>query len=254
MDIIEDLAKHLLNQPFDVYPNEESVLEGCKNVAQMYALIEHSIAVLSDLRTNQSYIYKESMANTLGFPILPNETIPTIWEEEIFRRIHPDDLFDRHLLELHFYHLLKSLPITERSHYHTQSLIRMKDDKGEYHAIRHRTLYLSNTQNGSLWLDMCLYNFSTEKSLGNGINGMIINTADGTVIRPDLRNGDDLLSEREKEVLKLIYNGMLSKEIASQLSISVHTVNRHRQNILEKLKVNSSIEALKVAQAMNLID
>ena len=45
----------------------------------------------------------------------------------------------------------------------------------------------------------------------------------------------------------------MSKEIAVRLGISVNTVNRHRQNILEKLSVDTSIEALNAAQAMGVL-
>ena len=51
----------------------------------------------------------------------------------------------------------------------------------------------------------------------------------------------------------LIDNGLQSKEIADNLFISVNTVHRHRQNILQKLKVGNAIEACKVAKAMGLI-
>ena len=42
------------------------------------------------------------------------------------------------------------------------------------------------------------------------------------------------LSEREFEIVKLIESGLSSEEIAGKLFISVHTVNTHRRNILEK--------------------
>ena len=45
----------------------------------------------------------------------------------------------------------------------------------------------------------------------------------------------------------------MSKEIALLLSISIHTVNRHRQNILSKLKADTSIEACRIAEYMHLI-
>lgn len=38
--------------------------------------------------------------------------------------------------------------------------------------------------------------------------------------------------------------GLLSKEIADRLSISINTVNIHRQNILQKMQVNNSLEAV----------
>ena len=61
-----------------------------------------------------------------------------------------------------------------------------------------------------------------------------------------------ILSDREKQILRLIDKGLMSKEIASQLSISVHTVSRHRQEILSKLQVKSSIEACRVAKELGI--
>ena len=43
-----------------------------------------------------------------------------------------------------------------------------------------------------------------------------------------------VLSVRELEIIKLIESGLGSKEIADKLFLSVHTVNTHRSNILEK--------------------
>lgn len=63
---------------------------------------------------------------------------------------------------------------------------------------------------------------------------------------------NSILSEREKEILELIRKGMRSKEIASELHISINTVNRHRQNILSKLSVSNSIEACRAAEIMKL--
>jgi len=53
------------------------------------------------------------------------------------------------------------------------------------------------------------------------------------------REEDDNLSPREIEVLTCMVNGMLNKEIADQLHISVHTVVRHRKNITLKTGIRS---------------
>lgn len=52
------------------------------------------------------------------------------------------------------------------------------------------------------------------------------------------------LTAREKEVLELLSKGLLYKEIAAQLSISIDTVKRHCFNIYEKLHVSNRTEAL----------
>ena len=55
------------------------------------------------------------------------------------------------------------------------------------------------------------------------------------------------LTGRESEVLGLITKGHSSKKIADLLYISVHTVNRHRQNIMEKLHTHKSTDLVKHA-------
>lgn len=61
------------------------------------------------------------------------------------------------------------------------------------------------------------------------------------------------LSEREKEVLKLIANGFTSKEISQTLFLSFHTVTTHRKNICKKLKVNKVSDVVACAYRMNII-
>jgi DNA-binding NarL/FixJ family response regulator len=55
------------------------------------------------------------------------------------------------------------------------------------------------------------------------------------------------LTNREREILKLIAEGKLNKEIADLLCISVHTVERHRANIMEKLNLKNTAEIVKYA-------
>jgi DNA-binding NarL/FixJ family response regulator len=55
------------------------------------------------------------------------------------------------------------------------------------------------------------------------------------------------LSPREFEVLKLIIKGQKTVEIADNLSLSVHTINSHRKNILKKLNLKSPAELIVYA-------
>jgi DNA-binding NarL/FixJ family response regulator len=64
----------------------------------------------------------------------------------------------------------------------------------------------------------------------------------------------DTLSEREREVLAYLAAGATSKEIALTLRLSPKTVENHRSRILEKLEVNSTAAAVRVAVAHGLID
>jgi DNA-binding NarL/FixJ family response regulator len=63
----------------------------------------------------------------------------------------------------------------------------------------------------------------------------------------------DILTPRELEVLKLIAEAHTSKEIAEELVISVKTVERHRQNILDKLGLRDRVELTRYAIRRGLI-
>ena len=63
----------------------------------------------------------------------------------------------------------------------------------------------------------------------------------------------DVLTPRELEVLKLIAEAHTSKEIAKTLFISIKTVERHRQNILDKLGMRDRVELTRYAIRRGLI-
>lgn len=60
------------------------------------------------------------------------------------------------------------------------------------------------------------------------------------------------ISRREAQILKMISDGMLNKEIAEKLSLSVQTIETHRKNIHQKLQVNSRVELIKKINEMHL--
>lgn len=66
----------------------------------------------------------------------------------------------------------------------------------------------------------------------------------------DIRN----LSSREIEILKLWGNSMTNKEIAEKLFISVRTVETHKNHIMQKLNLKTSVDMVKFAIKNNIID
>jgi DNA-binding NarL/FixJ family response regulator len=61
------------------------------------------------------------------------------------------------------------------------------------------------------------------------------------------------LTEREKEILQLLVQGLLYKEIGDRLSISPNTAKKHVVNIYNKLHVNSRAQALHLAYEKGLL-
>ena len=64
----------------------------------------------------------------------------------------------------------------------------------------------------------------------------------------------DNLSEREKEVIISLVQGMTNKEIADHLCISINTVITHRRNIARKLQIHSPAGLTIYAIVNNLVD
>lgn len=252
MDIVDKLNRKLLKKDFvsrkgTAYQEE---LETYKGIARGYAVMEHAVAVLSDLRSDLSYIYYGGFSRTLGLPgQASDERVDSIWEEKILRLIHPDDLHGKYLQELRFFHWISRLPGKSRRDYYLSGRLRMRDASGNYLPVLHRMFYVPAPWDHSLWLALCLYNpLLTEYPE----DCVVVHAVTGQVRRLEKCHAGSILTEREKQVLRLIDQGMMSKTIAGQLSISVNTVSRHRQEILKKLRVSNSIEACRVARELDL--
>lgn len=62
-----------------------------------------------------------------------------------------------------------------------------------------------------------------------------------------------LLSKKEKEVLRLLVEGMSSRQIADRLDLSVRTVDNHRANMMRRLQVHNAAELVKLALEEKLL-
>ena len=81
-------------------------------------------------------------------------------------------------------------------------------------------------------------------------------SAISTLVKDVVDRGEeefDVLTPRELQVLKLIAEAYTSKQIAQELVISVKTVERHRQNILDKLGMSDRVELTRYAVRRGLI-
>ena len=81
----------------------------------------------------------------------------------------------------------------------------------------------------------------------------LINRKTGLILASTVILAEPQLTKREKEILILIRQGFLSKEIAYKLNLSIYTVNNHRKNILAKLNVDNAIEAINKAENFGIL-
>ncbi len=246
------LDNKLLSQSFAPEADLNSQLENAKLIAHLYSRLENCISVLSDMKARRSYIYYGAAAERLGLQKRETE-INSIWEDELLSRVHAEDLQKKYRLEFQFFQLLNSVEVAERPDYRVITKLRTRNSEGKQLLLEHRLLYISSSADGSAWLALCLYHIIYDHPEFEVPRGVILNTRTGAIIDPEERSFNEMLSAREKEILQLIKLGRRSKEIAEKLSLSIHTVNRHRQNIFQKLNVTNALEACRVADGMGVL-
>lgn len=237
-------------QPFSSDDDSEKT-RFLKTIALGYAVTENAIAVLSDLKNDKSYIYYGGISEILGIAdSYTNETVNSIWEKKIYDSIHKDDLSKKHINELRFYNFIKNLPPQKREGFFVKESLRMFCKAGKYLQIIHRMYYFYENNNNNIRFSLCLYNLKMDDEKEESY---IFNSISQESYILDNEYDNHILSEREKEILRLIEKGMSSINISNTLSISKNTVSRHRQNILEKLQAKNSVEACKIAKEMKII-
>lgn len=212
--------------------------------------------VVTDASCDRCYIFAGPLGALMGLTGEPRlyREVESSDEDEIYGRIHPEDLVEKRMLEYEFFKAVDALPTGEKLCYRATCRLRMRDRDGSWRTIDNSTQVAALSPKGRMWLILCCYALSPEQDGAGGISPRIVNTATGEITALELgERRKSVLSEREKQVLRLVQEGKASKNIADILGISIHTVNRHRQNIMEKLSVGNCVEAIAAATAMRLL-
>lgn len=257
MDVLQkEIEEVYATHSIDKNTLDDAIVKQHKQFIHSLTQINGGCAVISDLSNRKSYIEIYPAAHFLGLSSeeIALNTIDSMDEDYIYRRIHPEDLVEKRLLEYKFFQRTFAMGPEERLKYRGRCRLRMMDNEGKYHYIDNLVQIMQNTPDGNVWLIFCLYSLSADQRPEAGIYPTITQMESGEVeIFSFSDEHQNILSQREKEILRLIQKGMPSKEIATTLYISINTVNRHRQNILEKLSVSNSIEACRAAEVMKLL-
>ena len=171
------------------------------------------------------------------------EDIEAPQELDIEKLVHPDDWEVIRRIDKKIWEFLDTLPEEEKLAYKYIYEMRVLD-RGKYVRMIYQMRILAFK--GDNFLGMGIIDLAPEQSANTSVRFQIKNCLTDEVVPFAIGSATDaLLTPREREVLALAKEGMFSKEISEKLNISVHTVNRHRQNILEKLQVDNIIEAIR---------
>ena len=181
--------------------------------------------------TQVSIIYASKRSiNMLG--VAPEHLTPY----QMMDAVHPEDVYRFGLGRTRLINLDKDLYMAKKGSALLSTTIRMRrPDQGYsnllfqcylfYSPIPHNAVYEIQVHTNVDWFKFKKVQF--HYYTGNDMS--VFRFADD-----DLLNMSPHLSARELEIIKLIEAGMSSKQIAEKLFLSVHTVNTHRSNILER--------------------
>jgi DNA-binding CsgD family transcriptional regulator len=170
---------------------------------------------------------------------------------------HSEDLI--HLMEAGIYFLKYgfSVPLEQRKDGKLVNEYRIKSEEGKHIRLIEQQMCLETDLHGNIWLALGIMDISPDQDMEAPFRSRLINITNGDVFifppKIDSESSENKLTTREKEILSLIATGLMSKEIADKLCISVNTVNTHRQRILEKLDAGNTVEALKYASKLGLV-
>ena len=183
------------------------------------------------------------LSDRFGHYYYVTEYIETPQELNIENLVHPDDLEVVRRIDKKVWEFLDTLPEEEKLTYKYIYEMRILD-RGKYVRMIYQMRLLAFKDDN--FLAMGMIDLAPEQSANTSVRFQIKNCLTDEIVPFAIESATDaLLTPREREILALAKEGMFSKEISEKLNISIHTVNRHRQNILEKLQVDNIIEAIR---------
>lgn len=114
--------------------------------------------------------------------------------------------------------------------------------------------FLNKDVSGKEFIDAVMLVAEGECYFGQRISGIIYKSYTNKIQHPGIQTDTrQNLSEREKEIVSLLSEGLSFKEIGDKLFISPRTVENHKTNILEKLGLKNTIELVKYAIKKGII-
>lgn len=230
-----------------------SVWDKDKAMLHQMAAVSRSCTFVVDVYECKYTFASSNFADLLGYDKRKLETICR-QGDYLESRIHPDDLSQMKSMQVELSRFIYSLPAEDRNNYKNIFTYRLLSSRQRYINVTSKHQVLETSNKGKAWLIMGVTDIASDQRPIGNIECMVQNLKTGEIFSPHYPPAvNPVLTYKETEILRLIKQGYLSKEIACKLGISIHTVNIHRQNILRRLGVQNSIEAINLAYSIGLI-
>jgi len=254
-ELTNTYAELLDQQKFVAQDLDYSIFDKHKPLLQSLANLGNSGISVFDLYKKEHLFYSPNFGQLIGYDL---QQIEEKGQAFFDSKIHPDDLKKLlqngiSLLKLYF-----SFSDDEKANYKLVNDYRILDADNNYVRIIEQHQILELDRHGNLWMSLSIIDVSPNQDIHQELKSQLLNFRTGKIISflEDKKSNDRIsvtLSKREIQILQLVKEGLLSKEISTNLDISLHTVNTHRQRLLEKLGANNSMEAVIFASKLGLL-
>ncbi len=253
--LAQDYFELLSSQVFIEEMLDYTILQRHIDLLKRLDVLKTSSMSIFDLFKKEHVYLSKTFELVLGYNI---EEAHKAGNSYFDSKVHPDDFVSLLKAGNYFIKMAFELSSEKRKDYKVVMDYRIKNGKGDYVRVIEQFQGLELDHQGNIWLALCVMDISPDQDLETPLRNRIINIKNGEIfhfpdINQDIRTSHLSLTEREKEILKLVAQGLISKQIADKLYISVHTVNTHRQRIIEKLDVANTFEAIQYASKLGII-
>jgi DNA-binding CsgD family transcriptional regulator len=250
--IEEVFFKYLSQFKFEEKLLDYSVVEKHAMALQTLSDIGNSGTGIFDFCKRQIVFYSSNFGRLLGYAPSDYEALG---QDFFAEKIHPEDARRLSFSGVSVMKIFSSFSSDEKLNHKVINEYRMLNAENQYVRMIEQYQVLELDRKGQIWLTLNIVDVSPNQGAAEESKSQLLNFRTGKIIPMEItQTVQHELTKREVQILKMVKDGYLSKEISNRLSISLHTVNTHRQRFLEKLGANNSLEAIMFASKFGLLE
>lgn len=211
-----------------------------------YFQVGNSYYFTYNYQTLEFEMMDSAIESVLGYP---REAITM---EHVLDKIHPDDKAFFLSFENRIVEFFLNLPVENILKYKARYDLRIMNGEGNYIRLLHQSMIISHDHTGRMSRVFCVHtDISYLNKNGKPVLSFVGMDGEPSFVDcgPDLmlKNVKKVLTKRERQILLLLLEGKISKEIAGILHISKQTVDTHRRNMLLKNGLVNTNELISTA-------
>lgn len=242
---LDQILSLLREETSGLKPRTAFPLLAIDTMASAFSPGNHFFYVYNTFHENIEYVHP-TISNMLGME--PDAFCVTKLHQHMTRETESQLRLKENASQIFFN---KRLPVEKRLLYKSSFTFRLENIQNRSLDILHQSKPIQLSSEGRvhrqlvIWLDMSYMNISVEPDTISFIGLEGEPSFHSLSIRPETlleKPQSSKLSPRELDIVRLMSAGLASKQIGDRLSISTHTVDTHRRNLLKKTGTSNTLE------------